>query len=211
MKRYAIISLFFICCLQAVVAQNTIEGIRKAYQEQKERIAEMNDEFPVEGYPPVYYHLHVAQNLPGTGPHHEDVYMYYGEQDMEDSSNPYPPHFLTFVTSKYNFAARKFYEEYLYDEKGNVVFIYARTPDMDFPKMHEFRFYFDGKRLLQFNVKVAEGLTSFSDEDIAAASFKEEYAGTDIPKRYAQFCSQYTVRANSFLKEFKVIDDNTYL
>ena len=78
MKRTIILTIVFVGCLQTALAQNTIESIRKAYQEQKEAIAQMNDEFPGEGTPPVYYHLHVSQNLPGTGMHHENVHMYYG-------------------------------------------------------------------------------------------------------------------------------------
>ena len=200
----------FLGLVQTALAQNTIENIRQAYQEQKEVIAQMSDDFPTEGFPPVYYHLHVAQNLPGTGPHHENVRFYYGEVETE-KEEIYPPHYLSFVSSKYNFAAREFYEEYLYDEKGRVMFIYARTPDVDFPKMHEFRLYYDGDRLLRLNVKVADNLNSFDDKVVSTASFKDVYTGTTIPEQYTQFCSQYKSRACRFLETFKVIDDNTYL
>ncbi|MBQ9559814.1 MAG: hypothetical protein IJ762_08835 [Bacteroidaceae bacterium] len=177
-------------------AQTTIADIRKAYQEQKQIIARMSDDFPAEGIPPVYYHLHVSQNLPATGMHHENVYMYYGELPSEEEFDPYPPHYLSFVTSKYNFAAREFYEEFLYDEQGQVAFIYARTPDFDFPKMHEFRLYFDGQHLLRLNVKESQKQDSF--EDI--------YTGTTIPEEYKEFCSQYTNRAFHFLEIFKTIE-----
>lgn len=195
MKRFIIMSLVLLGCLQVAQAQNTIESIRQAYQAQKQVIAQMSDDFPAEGCPPEYYHLHVVQNLPGTGPHHENIRMYYAEVPSEEDVI-YPPHYLTFVSSKYNFAAREFYEEFLYDDKGQVIFIYARTPDVDFPKIHELRLYFDGERLLRLNVK-EEG--------------KDVYTGTTVPEQYAEFCSQYKARASRFLEEFKSIDDNTYL
>ena len=204
-------TIVFVGCLQTAFAQNTIASIRKAYQEQKEAIALMSDDFPGEGTPPVYYHLHVAQNLPGTGPHHENVHMYYGELPSEEEGDPFPPHYLSFVSSKYNFAAREYYEEYLYDDKGRVMFIYARTPDVDFPKMHELRLYFDGDRLLRLNVKAADDLNSFEDKAVSTASFKDVYTGTTIPEQYKEACSMYKSYARRFLEVFKAIDGNTYL
>ena len=196
MKRVIIMTIVFVGCLQTAIAQNTISSIRKAYQEQKETIAQMSDDFPGEGTPPVYYHLHVAQNLPGTGPHHENVRMYYGELPSEEEGDPFPPHYLSFVTSKYNFAAREYYEEYLYDDKGQVMFIYAYTPNEDLTKILEFRLYFDGQRLLQLNVKADE---------------TDVYKGTTIPEEYSGYCSLYTDRARHNLDLFKAIDSHTHL
>ena len=196
MKRVIIMTIVFVGCLQTAIAQNTIASIRKAYQDQKETIAQMSDDFPGEGAPPVYYHLHVAQNLPGTGPHHENVRMYYGELPSEEEGDPFPPHYLSFVTSKYNFAAREYYEEYLYDDKGQVMFIYAYTPNEDLTKILEFRLYFDGKRLLRLNVKADEA---------------DVYTGTTIPEEYSGYCSHYTAWARHNLDLFKAIDSHTHL
>ena len=210
MRRTVIITIVFLGLVQFALAQNTIASIRQAYQNQKETIALMSDDFPSEGFPPEYYHLHVVQNLPGTGGHHENVRFYYGEVSTEEDEI-YPPHYLTFVSSKYNYAAREFYEEYLYDDKGRVMFIYARTPDVDFPKMHELRLYFDGDRLLRLNVKVADDLNSFEDKAVSTASFKDVYTGTTIPEQYKEACSQYKSSARRYLEMFKAIDGNTYL
>ena len=105
--------------------KHTIESIRKEYQSVHEWIALMSDNFPSDGIPPEYFDLRVVQNLPATGPHHENIRMYYGELEPEEEGDPYPPHYLRFTTIKYNYAAREFYEEYLYDDKGQVMFIYA--------------------------------------------------------------------------------------
>jgi hypothetical protein len=110
----------------------------------------MPDEDGNFAWSPEYYDLHVIQNLPATGPHHENIRMFYGKEEQEDEENynPYPPHYLRFTTAKYNFAARQFYEEYLYDNKGQVIFIYAITPDVDENMtLYELRMWFNGKHL----------------------------------------------------------------
>ena len=200
----------FVGCLQTTLAQNTIASIRKAYQEQKGTIAQMSDEFPGEGAPPEYYHLQVVQNLPGTGPHHENVRMYYGYLPSEEEGDPYPPHYLSFASSKYNFAAREYYEEYLYDNKGQVMFIYARTPSDDLSTIYEFRLYFDDQRLLRLNVKASEDFVS-ANKTLDPASFKDVYTGTTIPEQYANYCSPYTTWARHYLDLFKSIDNHTHL
>ena len=112
------------------------------------------------------------------------------------------PHYLQFTTAKYNFAAREFYEEYLYDDRGQVMFIYARTPDVDsgFVVLYELRMWFDNGHLLRFTAKREEG-----------KAFKEIYSGTTIPEMYQSETDRCRQRAQRFLTMFKGIDDNTYL
>jgi len=104
MKRTIILTIVLVGCLQVALAQNTIESIRKAYQAQQAEIAEMAEDFPYDGYPPCYYQLSVVMNLPATGLHRENIRMYFGEmaQDDEDNYNPYPPHYLSFLTTKFD-------------------------------------------------------------------------------------------------------------
>ena len=160
-KKVAFTLLLCVAWALSAFAQQTVESIRKEYQAVHEMIAQMTpggDDTPE--IPPEYYDLQVLQNLPGTGPHKENIRMFYGEeeQDDEEEYNPYPPHFLRFATAKYNFAAREFYEEYLYDAKGRVLFIYALTPDVgDDMVPYELRLYFDGEHLLRFTAKKHDG------------------------------------------------------
>ena len=158
--------LLGLCWTLTVNGQNTVESIRKNYQGVQQWINQMSDNFPSDGIPSEYYDLRVEQNLPGTGPHHESIRMYYGELEPEEEGDPYPPHYLRFARIKYNYAAREFYEEYLYDDKGQVMFIYALTPDVEgggdiWP--YELRMWFDGKRLLRFNAKKFEGPLDYID------------------------------------------------
>lgn len=209
MKKTILLGLLLLGGVQTVLAQHTIEKIRKAYQRQKEYIEAMSDSFPSVGIPAEYYRLRVAHNLPGTGPHYEDISMYFAEVESEDEDAPpiYAPHYLTFATTSYNYAARRYYEEYLYDNKGQVMFIYARTPDFEYPKVHEFRLYFNGERLLRLNVKESEVTESFD----GPFNFKEVYTGTTIPEVYKNTCTQYINSANAYLVLFKDIESKTYI
>lgn len=212
MKKLIVIALMMVGGLQVVCAQNTIQSIREAYQAQKKVIADMCETYPYEGMPPALYHLKVLMNLPATGLHEENIRMYFGEQEQDDEENynPYPPHFLSFLTTKYNYAARQFYEEYLYDNQGQLMFIYAQTPDIDMGCMHELRLYFDGQKLLRLNVKKSEELESFDDTATKKAGFKDVYTGTTIPEAYQEFCDIYIAKAKQFLGMFKSIDNVVY-
>jgi len=200
MKR--IITAITILALWAPVvrAQHTIEDIRKDYANVKEYIGMMSEDFPSGGIPAQFYHLHVAQNLPATGPHFEDVRMYYGEE--EGGELIYEKHYLWFLTTKYNFAAREYYEEYLYDKNGKLTFAYGIEPDLDTGEFVEYRLYYDGKRLLKCIVKKRkmDGETEF----------REVYNGTKIPEEYTRTIGWYEAKAKQFIQLFKDIESVAY-
>ena len=211
-RKTVIVTLLLICAGWTLTAsaQNTIESIRKTYQSMKEGIAQMSEDFPSEGIPPEYYHLRVLQNLPGTGGHEENIRMYYGELESEEEGDPYPPHYLHFATAKYNYAAREFYEEYLYDDKGQVMFIYALTPDVTLGEVwpYELRMWFDGKRLLRFNAKKFDGTATYFDiNSLKEGSFKDEYTGKTIPEKFSDEVNRCKKSAQNKLKLFKAIDN----
>ena len=213
-KTIAFISFCALWALSAS-AQNTVESIRKVYQEVHEMMARMTpDKEGMSAMPPEYFDLQVVQNLPATGGHKENIRMYYGELEPEEEGDPYPPHYLRFTTAKYNFAAREFYEEYLYDDKGQVMFIYALTPDVTLGEFtpYELRMWFDGKRLLRFMAKRYDGQPGYLDITMLRKStFKEEFTGSAIPEKFREETGRLQQRAQRFLTMFKGIDDNTYL
>lgn len=213
MKKKLFLSLLLgVASYLPIDAQNTIESIRKEYQAVHEMIELMKPvDDGISPMPPEYFDLRVVQNLPATGPHHENIRMYYGELPPKYEGDPYPPHYLRFTTAKYNFAAREFYEEYLYDDKGQVMFIYAITPDVEHNMVpYELRMWFDGKRLLRFTANRAENLENF-DNNLSNLTFREEYAGKTIPEKFKDETDRCKQRAKRFLVMFKGIDDNTYL
>ena len=187
-------------------AQNTVESIRKEYQDVQKWIAEMRNE-ESETYPE-YYDLHVMQYLPATGRHEEKIRMYYTEQepDYEAEVFTFPPRLLRFATARYNFAAREFYEEYLYDDQGQVLFIFAITVDVD-EHPYQLRMWFDGKRLLQFTAKQ---IVDEQIDDLLKADAKMVYSGTTIPEKYRMETDRYQQQAEKHSKMFNSIDENTY-
>ena len=207
-KKVAFTLLLCLSWAMTAFAQNTIESIRKEYQEVHEWIARMEpNEDGGHDWPPEYFDVHVVQNLPATGPHDEKIRMFYGEKETEEDL-VYPPHYLRFTTAKYNFAAREFYEEYLYDNKGQVMFIYAISPDVgDDLTPYELRMWFDGERLLRFTAKKAEG----EYENLRKATYKETYSGKTIPELYQREAGRCQQRARRFITMFDGIDENTYL
>lgn len=214
MKRVVLSLLFCVTWVLTASAQNSIQGIRKAYQEVHEMIDKMTPKGDISWeMPPEFYDLHVVQNLPGTGKHEENIRMFYGYLESEEEGDPFPPHYLRFTTAKYNFAAREYYEEYLYDDKGQVMFIYAIMADVIIGELipYELRLYFDGERLLRFTAKKYDGQSGYLDiASLRKAIFKEEFSGTVIPEKFGEATDSLKQRAKRFLTMFKGIDDNTY-
>lgn len=210
-KRIAF-TLLIIVSMATACAQNTIESIRAEYKDVHEMIAHMaTDKEGLMGAPPVYYNVNIVQNLPGTGAHRHDIRMYYGDLESDEEGDPYPPHYLRFVTSRYNYAARVFYEEYLFDKNGKLMFVYAVTPDAvdDETIYRELRLWFDGKRLLRFNVKKAPKGYQLDDyENLKKIKYEEEYTGTSIPEKYRDATDKYMSSAKRFLNMFEAIDEN---
>ena len=199
MMRRTIVAIFLLTLwIQTAHAQYSIEDIRKSYANVKEHIAQMSGEFPSDGIPHEYYHLNVEQNLPATGPHHEHLWMYYGELEVDAI---YPPHYLWFATKKYNYAAREYYEEYLYDNKGQLMFIYATNPDVIFGDIFEFRLYYDGQRMVKCIVKQRKW-----DEK----TYREVYNGQEIPGAYIETIKMLRGNASVNLRLFKQIEDVSY-
>lgn len=208
--------LFGFIIAEKASAQNTVTNIRERYADIKKRIELMSEEG---GWPPEYYQVNVFQNLPATGPHKEDVRMYYDEVKTEEDEI-YPPHRLSFATCRYNFAPRIFYEEYLYDEDGKPAFIYARNPDIEFGIDYDFRFYFNKEKLIKVVIKCRPGEDSDprllqKNWDASAPTdgegWREVYSGTRLPKEYESLKDAYLNSAKKILKLFDAVDSSTHL
>lgn len=199
-------SVFSLLALLALAlpaaAQNTVESIRREYAEVQEHIRRMMDPEVME--PREYYNLHVEQNLPATGPHDVNIYMYYTEKPGQAEDVIYPEHRLQFATKKYNYAARQYYEEFLFDDKGQPMFIYSRYISNDVAHLYELRLWLDGQRLLRVMVK----------EDTAASreqpTFRDVYTGTAIPEAFREKCDELKDGAASVLHLFDGMAANPF-
>lgn len=200
MKRVLVTFLVGLTCLQMVSAQDAVNAIRKDYADAMEKVKTMA-EWEKEGEPPYpqYYQVYAIQNLPGTGKHEEVTRMYFHE--VENDYGMLAGRTLHFATFKYNYAAREFYEEYLYDEKGKIEFIYARNADVDDFKGGEFRLYFKDGRLIKSMLSVYNETTK---------KYEQTHTGVTLPAQYGDEYKGYVHRAEKLLKLFDTIEEDMY-
>ena len=206
MKRIATISILLLIPL-FVNAQDVIEKIRSHYKEAKARIEEMEEgslDYPF----PKYFEVIIKENYPGTGPHVEDVHIYQVVEDGYGEEVIFPPCRIDFVTVDYNFAPRKYYEEYLYDKKGNIEFIYAYNPWDEDDMAWEYRFYFsNGKPIKTIVRKFPITDTYLKNEDFSlVTNYADVYNGKTVPKEYKKV---YQVFLNSAIR-YKNLHDSVY-
>ena len=180
------------CLVETVQAQDAKAAIRqhyaaaKAYVEQQQQVEAGGDIYPVTQC----FSVQVKQNLPGTGYHQEDVEQIY------------PDLLLDFATKRYNFAARKYYEEYLYDQQGRIEFIYAALPDLDEGKDCELRFYFNKGELIETIVK---------SRPMDGGTFETVYQGKTVPAAYSDSYESRLSAAKGIMDLFKTINANREL
>jgi len=206
MKKSLFALLFLATCWQTLMAQNTVESIRERYQAMKEYVATHQGADKWDGADfGLFYHLHGRQWLPATGGHIEDTFLYYGEVESDDDVI-YAPHYVKFVTKKYNYAAREFYEEYLYDEDGQVAFIYAYDPMTRFEdeaedQQYEFRFYFNKGKLLKAVIKCKK----YDEQE-----FKEVWNAKTVKPIYSNVFDNYKGVAKQMRQLFIDIEKEAY-
>lgn len=193
-RMTGIIACMILCC-QTMNAQDALSSIRKHYADMQERVKTntelMNSE---DMYPtPDYRQYSYVTNLPGSGYHQEQLMMF--ESTKENDYGEVIWSALEFATYKYNYGGRPFYEEYLYDSKGNIEFIYAKNPDVDDFSGGEFRFYYKGGKLFKAIVKVNNQQTSL---------LEETYSGATIPSQYTREHQAYYKRASKLKTFFDV-------
>lgn len=213
MKKLFYIMLLTLGMAQGANAQDAIASIRKHYNETKasvdlmmkayeDRCKGIDEVMGDEGWPPAFYETTVMQNLPATGPHKETFrYFYYDYEDYEREGGPVFWRKIHFATVAYNFAAREYYEEYLFDEQGNIQFIYARNSDMDEYAQLDFRFYFDKGKLVH---AIVQGRNDLEGE------FTSLYTGKNPPKKYKDYVDGYVNYTKRVKALFDAIDSGEH-
>jgi len=147
--------LTLLCLLLAIGAQaqtgaakKTVDEIREQYASAKQRIEYNNSMEEARNQMTAT----ISHMVPGTG-HQEKVVTFYFTTYFDEAvgeyiSKPY------FITATYNVAARKYYDEYLIDQKGNVVFAYLSGDSFDETiGREEGRFYWKNNRLVHKQIK----------------------------------------------------------
>lgn len=122
MKKFVLSMVLCLCALGSVQAQNAqVANIRKMYAEAKQRMA---DKKKAE-VPPDETVVTSNYMAPGAGPIKDVTHYYYsGEFDENLGNVYYTPYFMT---RSYNVGVRNYYEEFLYDKEGSLVFYFCKS------------------------------------------------------------------------------------
>ena len=121
----------------------TIEQIRRIYNQTTDRIAAAEKNFPESD---VFFSELIVNKggtmYPAVGIFRSVYEFYYTYGDRE--KDPYPNRLLKVSVSTKRSAMRE-YSEYLYDEAGNLIFYFEKLSDEP-----EVRIYFVGNRIVRF-------------------------------------------------------------
>ena len=129
-----------------------------------------------------------------------DIYPVTEEQETDEQI--YPDLCLDFATKRYNFAARDYYEEYLYDQQGRIEVIYASLPDLNEGKLCELRFYVNKGELIETIVK---------SRPLDGGTFETIYQGKTVPEGYSDSYESRLGAAKGIMELFKTINANREL
>ena len=169
-----------------------ISYIRKKYTDVRNLIVLQKDEAQMQNNAI----LTLKHNVPGSGPQivrYELFFTPYSD-NMEGGKMQ---HKLIFVQSSYNIAARSFYEEFLYDESGNPIFIYTHEPDwegkIDFLDR---RMYYQNNELLKIIIS-----------EVTGGKSNVIYQGGEVENQSEYFKNVFG-RALSVGKMFDAINEN---
>ena len=130
MKKVLTVALFLMA--MAVQAQTSPEikkdvaDIRKLYAEAKQEM-EALDKKERQGQVPNKTVFSSHYNEGGTGPTKEVITYYHRLAFDQESEMAFQRPF--FVTRKFNVAAAEHYQEFLYDNEGNLKFFFEKNPD----------------------------------------------------------------------------------
>ena len=171
------LSITFIVLLMALtsmsshaqeVSKDEIAGIRAAYQAAKEQVA-LNDQAQEQDVPRSDMEIVSHYIVPGCGPT-EEVIHYYFSLD-EDPVLGTPVYNVYMITRSYNVAARKYYQEFIFDgPEYNLQFFYQRNDALD-GGTDEIRYYY-GKNGIHKNIKGTADL-----DEVFAARLASELTG----------------------------------
>lgn len=152
--RHIILFVSLFLCLGAQAqtgkAANRVAEIRRIYNETKQHIAEVSQEENARNELTVNSH----HMVPACGITEEVIHYYI---DLQDTETPGEFHYQPyFITRSYNIAARKFYEEFLYDRNTNeLIFVYLSGDNYETGGRDETRYYWGNppEGLVYENVK----------------------------------------------------------
>ena len=140
-------------------------GIRAAYSAAKEQI-ERNSHAQEQNVPRSDMEISSHYVIPGSGPTEDVIHYYFTlDEDPETGLYIYKPYL---ITRSFNIAARKFYQEFLFDKETTLLLFFFQSNDAFEGDIAETRIYF-GKHGVHKSVKGDATI----DEDLCVKSAYE--------------------------------------
>lgn len=147
MKRFSLtvaLALMAVFMFAQEVTDAEIAAIRAAYNHAKEQI-ELNNQAEEQNVPRSDMEVVSHYIIPGCGPTEEVIRYYFMlDEDPETGECFYTPYF---ITRSYNIAARKFYQEFLFDEYNLQLLFFYQHNDGIGSGPDEMRYYYVENRI----------------------------------------------------------------
>gem|GEM_PF-1796566 len=171
------LALACVCLSLPIQGQNSkdkVKAIRQAYAEAVEMTKYDEPLARTE------MSIAVNRNVPGIGLQNKKIEFFGSTHDDEE-------HFIVYdvrlVRVSYNVAARKFYEEFLFDENGEPLFYFCQYEGYfaETSTKEEKRYYFDNRKLCSYSYKAkdaetGEALSAKNIPDLFEINNGEDYA-----------------------------------
>lgn len=151
MKRFSVtiaLSLMAMLIFAQEVTDAEIAVIRATYRAAKEQV-ELNELAEEQNVPRNDMEVVSHYVIPGCGPTEEVIHYYFTLE--ENTETDYYVNRLYLVTRSYNVAARKFYEEFLFDKDETLLFFFQTNDALD-GGTDETRYYY-GKNGIHQSIK----------------------------------------------------------
>ncbi|MBQ6079507.1 MAG: hypothetical protein IJK93_04420 [Muribaculaceae bacterium] len=148
MKRFSLIIMLSLLTSSTImtyaqeVTDAEIASIRAAYRDAKEQV-EINSHAQEQNVPCNDMEVVSHYVIPGCGPTEEIIHYYFTlDEDPETGSYVNKPYL---ITRSYNVAARKFYEEFLFDKHDTSLLFFYQCNDATDGTSDETRYYYGKK------------------------------------------------------------------
>ena len=155
MTRYFITFITLLMALATLpshaqeLTKDEMASIRAAYRAAKERV-ELNNHAQEQDVPRSDMEIVSHYVVPGSGPTEEVIHYYFTLDEDPVLGTPY--YKLYFVSTSYNVAARKFYQEFLFGEDESGLLFFFQSNDALDGGSDETRYYY-GKSGVHKSIK----------------------------------------------------------
>ena len=145
MTRYFITFIVLLMALSTLpsraqeMSKAEMDGIRAAYIAAKEQI-DLNSHAQERNVPRSDMEIVSHYVIPGCGSTEEVIHYYFTLGEDPVLGTPY--YKLFFISTSYNVAARKFYQEFLFDEEGSDLLFFFQSNDAQDGGTDETRYYY---------------------------------------------------------------------